>query len=114
MIDHLATLLENYPGRANRTRCFMHILNLVAKCIMKQFDEPKKKHVGKMEDTELEEADDLVAALDDLEEELEDDGNEGLEMDWENDMRANMTAEEVKELEESVKTVRRVVAEISP
>jgi hypothetical protein len=113
MIDHLATLLENYPGRANRTRCFTHILNLVAKCIMKQFDEPKKKHIGEMEDTELEEADDLVAALDDLEEELEDNGNEGLEMDWENDMRANMTAEEVKELEESVKPVRRVLSKVS-
>jgi hypothetical protein len=112
MIDHLATLLENYPGRANRTRCFTHILNLVAKCIMKQFDEPKKKNVGEMEDPELGEVDDLAAALDDLEEELEDEGVE-LEMDWENDMRADMTTEEVRELEESVKPVRRVLGKVS-
>ena len=43
MIDHLAILLEAFPGLANHTRCFTHILNLVAKCIMKQFDAPKKK-----------------------------------------------------------------------
>lgn len=107
MINHLATLLENYPGRANRTRCFTHILNLVAKCIMKQFDKPKKKKTGETEDSD-EEADDLAAALDDLE---EDDENE--RMDWENDMRADMTAEEVKELEESVKPVRRVLGKVS-
>jgi hypothetical protein len=112
MIDHLATLLENYPGRANRTRCFTHILNLVAKCIMKQFDEPKKKNVGEMENPELGEVDDLAAALDDLEEELEDKGVE-LEMDWENDMWADMTTEEVRELEESVKPVRRVLGKVS-
>jgi hypothetical protein len=111
MIDHLATLLENYPGRANRTRCFAHILNLVAKCIMRQFDEPKKKNSGEMEDTELEEGDDLAAALDDLEDELEDTEDEGI--DWENDMRADMSAEEVEVLEESVKPVRRVLSKVS-
>ena len=90
----------------------MHILNLVAKCIMKQFDEPIKKNVGKMEDPELGEVDDLAAALDDLEEELEDEGVE-LEMDWENDMWADMTTEEVRELEERVKPVRRVLSKVS-
>lgn len=110
MIDHLVTLLENYPGRANRTRCFAHILNLVAKCIMRQFDEPKKKKTAKTEDTVLEAADDLMAALDDLEEELEDSANEGI--DEENDMRADMTAKEVKELEESVKPVRHVLGKV--
>jgi len=74
---------------------------------MKQFDKPKKKKTGETEDSD-EEADDLAAALDDLE---EDDENE--RMDWENDMRADMTAEEVKELEESVKPVRRVLGKVS-
>ena len=111
MIDHLATLLENYPGRANRTRCFTHILNLVAKCIMRQFDKPKKKIFGEMEDTELEEVDDLVVALDELEDKLEDTEDKGIE--WKNDMRADMTAEEVKVLEESVKPVQRVLSKVS-
>jgi hypothetical protein len=34
MIEHLSTLVENFPGAANQTRCFTHILNLVAKSIL--------------------------------------------------------------------------------
>jgi hypothetical protein len=43
MIEELADLLDDFPGEANRTRCFMHILNLVAKSIIKQFDVPKAR-----------------------------------------------------------------------
>jgi hypothetical protein len=43
MIVHLSEILDSFPGEANCTRCFAHILNLVAKCVMKQFDAPKKK-----------------------------------------------------------------------
>src|SRR5204862_4148131 len=42
MIDELADLLPNFPGAANRGRCFLHIVNLVAKTFLKQFDVPKK------------------------------------------------------------------------
>ncbi|KAF8886590.1 hypothetical protein BD779DRAFT_1441552 [Infundibulicybe gibba] len=31
MIDELAKLISAFPGAANRTRCFTHILNLTAK-----------------------------------------------------------------------------------
>jgi hypothetical protein len=72
MIDHLVTLLEAFPGLANRTRCFTHILNLVTKCIMKQFDAPKKqKDDG---DDVDEDATGLQVALDELEDEQEDNG----------------------------------------
>jgi phage terminase small subunit len=42
MIEHLSTLIENFPGPANQMRCFTHILNLVAKSILCQFDVAKK------------------------------------------------------------------------
>ena len=38
MVKHLATLVENFPSTANQTHCFTHILNLVAKSILRQFD----------------------------------------------------------------------------
>jgi hypothetical protein len=78
MIDHLAVLLDKYPRSANRTRCFTHILNLVAKCIMKQFDAPKKKRNGEAgDDDKDEDADDLATALaNKLDKELE------VKMDW--------------------------------
>ena len=68
---------------------------------MKQFDEPKKKKVGEsreMEEMEVDESDNLVAALDDLEKELEDDENEG--SSWEYDMRIDMNEEDVEEHEQ--------------
>ena len=43
MVDELSNLLDDFPGAPNRTWCFMHILNLVAKSISKQFDLPKAK-----------------------------------------------------------------------
>ena len=111
MIDHLATLLEAFPGSANRTRCFTHILNLVAKCIMKQFDAPKSRK-GEGDDEDEEGATDLQVALDALEEELEDDGVEGDANMWEYDMRMDMTADEIEELEKDVQPVRRVLTKV--
>jgi hypothetical protein len=43
MIDKMETKLDNFPGSAHRTRCFDHIINLVAKMITKAFDVPKKR-----------------------------------------------------------------------
>jgi hypothetical protein len=116
MIDHLANLLEAFPGSANRTRCFAHILNLVAKCIMKQFDAPKKKktHDNDGSDDNDEDAADLQGALDELEEELEDDGIEkGDDGNWEFDIRIELTEGEIEELETTVKPVRCVLNKVS-
>jgi len=114
MIDHLATILEAFPGSANRTRCFTHILNLVAKCIMKQFDAPKNKKRGDedVDDDDDEDAANLRLALDELEGDLEDDGADEDGNDWEFDMRIELNEEEIKELEETVKPVRRVLTKV--
>ena len=44
MFDQLELLLDNFPGPANQTRCFLHILRIMAKSIIKQFDVPKTKN----------------------------------------------------------------------
>jgi hypothetical protein len=125
MIDHLATILEAFLGTANRTRCFTHILNLVAKCIMRQFDIPKKQENC---ETDL---DGLTAALDDLEGELEDEpeakeaseikGKREQSSDTEEDVgldellngREGLTAAEVEALEASIRPVRLVLSKVS-
>ncbi|RDX45346.1 hypothetical protein K466DRAFT_443634, partial [Polyporus arcularius HHB13444] len=38
MIEELSQLLPEFQGDFSRTRCFLHILNLVAKAMLKQFD----------------------------------------------------------------------------
>ena len=45
MINELAGQLLEFPGVANRAWCFMHILNLVVKSIMHQFDVAYKQKV---------------------------------------------------------------------
>ncbi|THH20278.1 hypothetical protein EW146_g1036 [Bondarzewia mesenterica] len=39
MVAELSALLLNFSGEANWTRCFLHIVNLVTKSLLKQFDE---------------------------------------------------------------------------
>ena len=40
LVSELATMVDQFPGEPHRIRCFTHILNLVAKAMMKQFDVP--------------------------------------------------------------------------
>ena len=41
MFAHLETVLPDFPGAINQTRCFAHTVNLCAKSILKHFDLPK-------------------------------------------------------------------------
>ena len=51
MIENLATFMSHFSGEANRARCLAHIVNLVAKIILRQFEvsknRKKKKNVPK-------------------------------------------------------------------
>ncbi len=38
--------LPSFSGQENRTHCFAHVLNLIAKSLLKQFDPPKRKSNG--------------------------------------------------------------------
>jgi hypothetical protein len=117
MINELADLLNNFPGPANQTRCFTHILNLVVKSIIRQFDLPASKS-----DAILGEATKELSSLAgniEVEEELatrnnkegdddEDDNVEG----W-IDEHTLMTEDELDELNESVEPVRLVLTKVS-
>ncbi|KAI0702181.1 hypothetical protein C8Q76DRAFT_603625, partial [Earliella scabrosa] len=38
MVDMLAFHLRHFEGQFHRVRCFVHIINLVAKSLLRQFD----------------------------------------------------------------------------
>ncbi|KAF8546220.1 hypothetical protein OG21DRAFT_1380027, partial [Imleria badia] len=38
MIRELAVLADGFAGPASHTRCFLHVVNLIAKSILCQFD----------------------------------------------------------------------------
>jgi len=61
MIEHLSTLVDNFPGAPNQTRCFTHILNLVAKSVLRQFDVAKKS--GPVDSEQLDDATRELALL---------------------------------------------------
>jgi hypothetical protein len=118
MIEHLATLVEQFPGVANQTRCFVHILNLVAKSILCQFDTPKKTS-----DDDLPGLNHVLEALAALTQELEDsvaqvddDIGEGDEIDDNEDglghERDGMSPEEVAELDESLAPIRLMLTKV--
>ncbi|PBK73763.1 hypothetical protein ARMSODRAFT_869179, partial [Armillaria solidipes] len=38
MIEDLAGSIEEYPGECHHTQCFTHVVNLVAKSLLNQFE----------------------------------------------------------------------------
>ena len=114
MINQLEDLLEEFPGASNQTWCFAHILNLVVKSILHQFDVPKAKanealdHATKnllhiADDIEVEEAETQAAAGDD---ELEDN------IDGWVDEQTLMNEEDKQKLDASVQPVRLVLTKV--
>lgn len=122
MIENLGELIDDFPGAANQTRCFLHILNLVVKSILRQFDLPKKKKATRNDlDDENDEtwdqaAEELLRLAGDVDiegnmmasEEDDDDNEEG----W-IDEREEMTEDELRDLSASVAPVRLLLTKVT-
>jgi hypothetical protein len=118
MIDELVDLLPNFPGSANRCHCFLHIVNLIAKSLLKQFDVPKKSADAALDDAKHELIN-LTAGID-VEEmvTIADQGAGGDGEDNNNvegwvDETALMSAEEMEELCEKVQPVGLILMKVS-
>ena len=134
MIDEMADLIENFPGAANQTRCFLHILNLTTKSILQQFEVPRKKRTGDDGDGEVDEGDlddkkklnkamnellvlaneieDEPSGVDEVDEDSEgpsdfEDNGEELE-----DERYDLSAEQIAELEADLLPVRLMLTKV--
>ena len=125
MIEHLSVLISNFPGAANQTRCFTHILNLVARSILRQFEAPKKKGANNSEDfgqsaevlaeltkeLELDEPENFTNEFGDDEDELnlaDENNDDGL-----GDEHDGMSEEEVANLQASLFPVRLMLTKVS-
>ena len=124
MVKTLEVLIDDFLGAANQTCCFLHILNLVVKSILKQFDLPKskeKKESGDNSDNKESDktmdwaAEELLklAGNADIEGDLmlndeeENDSNEGWIVE-----RGEMTEDELRELSASVALVRLLLTKV--
>ncbi|KAF8075926.1 hypothetical protein FPV67DRAFT_1444722 [Lyophyllum atratum] len=123
MVDELEKLVESFPGQANLTRCFNHVLALVAKTVVRQFDVPKKKEDEALDNAEkalqelAEGADieELAMQVEELKRQIggeipaqDDDDTE----DWE-DERAALSEIERDELDASIQPIRLVLVKVS-
>jgi hypothetical protein len=115
MISELELTLPDFPGEANRTRCFNHIINLVAKSMLRLFDVPKKKANQALNDADRrlhELAEDLD--LEELNTQL--DGyasTERIEDDEQNvDEIGELDAEEQAEFRKRVRPVQLVLVKV--
>jgi len=115
MVDKLESRLMDFPGASNRARCFTHILNLVVKSIMHQFD--VQTYVSEDSEERYEEmADDIDAEEIDLEGDQEDycedepekpDNDDG----W-IDERDGMEDKKLEELEDKIQPVRFLLTKV--
>lgn len=119
MIRQLEELVDAFKGPESQTRCFTHILNLIAKSVIRQFDVPKARArdnevfdeatmalielAGNIDVEEQE----MAESRDDGDDDEDDENVEG----WMDEMDT-MTAEQLTALNESVQPVRLMLVKV--
>ena len=119
MVEKLEDLLPAFSS-GNHARCFTHVLNLIAKSLLKQFDVVQKTETN---DDLTEEETELLNLAKDLDEEelttAQENDNEDGEIDEDDDLEdwvdevAALTPEEHKMLEEDIHPVKMVLVKVS-
>jgi hypothetical protein len=119
MIDKLGDLIESFPRDANHARCFNHVIVLVAKSAIRQFDVPKGQADAALDEAERE-LRDLAEGID-IEDEMtqgeweipgDDDDDEANGDGWVDEVAALSIADR-EELEANVRPIRLVLVKIS-
>ena len=123
MIDELDELVESFRGQATHVRCFDHIMNLVVKTLLKQFDMTRKGKTAN--DAALDEAevalreltDDLEPSAEDSDDDVEAWDMDAVDLDDDNvegwvDEHDNMMEEEVAKLEVTTRPVKLVLTKV--
>ena len=111
MIQELETLTPEFAGFASHTWCFLHIVNLVAKSMLRQFD---AKKVTIKRDSEMAALADKLAEEEAIVDEIEDDDDNEIDNEdgWINEMNSRTDDERIK-LEDSMWPVRLALAKVS-
>jgi hypothetical protein len=120
MIDEIPNLIESFPGDENRARCFNHVIALVAKSSIRQFDVPKGQADAALDEAERE-LKELAEGIDinDEKTKSEWEGTEEEEVEVDNvdgwvDEVARLSVADREELEENIRPVRLVLVKVSP
>jgi hypothetical protein len=120
MIDSTAEIIDGFSGEENRVRCFNHIINLIAKSLLRLFEVSKKKRGAEAEVDEAEAALRELAGDLDLEDmEMQRDafaagGDIGVDDDDDVvDELTMMSDEEVREFRQVVHPITKALLKVS-
>lgn len=116
MVDELFVTIHNFAGDAARVRCFLHIVSIVAKTLLKQFDLPPKKKGDKTLNALDQELYTLAEGIEEeelqtraeLEDDEEDDNVDDIVHEWELDM----DDEERKTLQADLRPIRLLLVKL--
>lgn len=116
MINELSNSIITFPGDENRARCFNHVIALIAKSSICQFDVPKGQADAALDDTEKE-LNDLADGIDIKDKTMRDEseGEDGEDDDvdgWVNEI-GRLSVADREELEANIKPVRLVLVKVS-
>jgi hypothetical protein len=117
MVRELELLVPSFGGDASHTRCFLHVVNLVAKMLIRQFDTNKRDADKALEDGHG------AVEVDEFSDEIEDEVHLDLDQDdaallsnesdgWV-DERDELSGEERKELEDAVRPIKLALVKAS-
>ncbi len=117
MISKLGGILEQFPGAVNQTHCFVHIISILAKAILRQFDIPQKVY-GNVLDKMAQALADLAKELD-LEERAEQETQEMGDSEVDDqpldtwvDFCEGLTEEQVMALDANVQPMRSMLVKV--
>jgi hypothetical protein len=117
MIEVLPSMIEDFPGAPNHTRCFNHVVALVAKRIVRQFDVKGGDSDGmdeaERELRELAEGLDLEESVTQSERDVDDKDEDDDDDDDGYDVTANLSATDREALNESLRPVRTLLVKVS-
>ena len=121
MIDEMEHLIVSFRGCCARSRCFCHIINLVAKMVLHQFEPPKhKKKTGTHDDEDDDEGDltdwdkELQRMMEDLDFNDEDEDAPGADsLEGFYDIRDDMSTAERATMEAEVRLVKTMLLKVS-
>jgi hypothetical protein len=117
MILQLEELIDEFKGEESQTRCFTHILNLIAKSVIRQFDVPKAQ-ADKVFDEVTTALMELAGNIDAKEQEMaesrddSDDDEEDENLEGWVDERVTMTVEQLAALDKAVQPVRLMLIKV--
>ena len=110
MMDELEFMLVHFEGQATRVQCILHVGNLVAKCIIKQFDIPRKQGG---EDHKLHALAEGLSAEDYETISMIGTDPDNLDVDSWVDEIARMNVQDWANLEQSIRPVRMALTKVS-